>query len=253
MVCGVPKSLSGFPQLISYFWIGFAAFSILFGSYLVSELGGLLVLRPQMIWPVWPGCAFLAAVLLLVPRKTWPIFLTAGIAGFILYDLHARLAIGFIALLNLADVVEILTVAFGVRYALGGIPRMNSLASLAKYSFFAVILAPIFAASIGAVAYTGGYEARWKISFLTEALALLTLTPAVLSWVDVIRTRANRSPTYYLELFALLVALLSVAYSTFLSPGGSNRPTLLYSLVPFLLWSALRFGIMGVSSSLSIV
>ena len=247
---GVPKS---FPHLLSNLWIAFAALSILFGSYLAAEFGGLLVLRPQMIWPLWPGCAFLVAVLLLVPRKTWPIFLTAGLAGFILYDLEAGLAIRFSALLILADVVEILTVVFGVRYALAGVPRMNSLASLAKYSFFAVILAPIFAASIGAAAYTGGYEVRWKISFLTEALALLTLTPAILSWVDVIRTRANRSPTYYLELFALLVSLLSVAYSTFLSPGGSNRPTLLYSLVPFLLWSALRFGIMGVSTSLSIV
>src|SRR5215475_8490375 len=113
MVCGVPKSLSGFPQLISYFWIGFAAFSILFGSYLAAELGGLLVLRPQMIWPLWPGCAFLVAVLLLVPRKTWPIFLTAGLAGFILYDLQTGLAIRFFALLILADVVEILTVVFG--------------------------------------------------------------------------------------------------------------------------------------------
>jgi len=253
MIRSVPESLPGFPHLISNFWIGFAAFSVLFGSYLAAELGGLLVLRPQMIWPVWPGCAFLAAILLLVPRRTWPIFLTAGLAGFILYDLQAGLAIRFIALLNLADVVEILTVAFGVRYALGSLPRINSLASLAQYSFFAVILAPICAASIGAVAYGGDYEVRWKIAFFTEALALLTLTPAILSWVDVIRTWASRSSTYYLELVALLVTLISVAYNTFLFPGGSNRPTLLYSLVPFLLWSALRFGLMGVSTSLSIV
>jgi len=253
MPLGVPKSLPGFPQLISNLWIGFAAFSVLMGSYLAAELGGLLVLRPQMIWPVWPGNAFLVAILVLVPRKTWPIFLTAGLAGFILYDLQAGLAIRFIALLNLADMVEILTVAFGVRYALGSDPRMNSLTSLAKYSFFAVFLAPIFAASIGAAAYTGSYEVRWKISFLTEALALLTLTPAILSWVDAIRTGANHSYPYYLELVALHITLIGVAYSTFLSASYSNRPTLLYSLVPFFLWSALRFGILGVSTSLSIL
>ena len=106
MPLGVPKSLPGFPQLISNLWIGFAAFSVLMGSYLTAELGGLLVVRPQMIWPVWPGNAFLVAILVFVPRKTWPIFLTAGLAGFILYDLHAGLAIRFIALLNLADMVE---------------------------------------------------------------------------------------------------------------------------------------------------
>ena len=250
---GVPKSLSGFAQLIPNLWIGFAAFSVFIGSYLAAGLGGLLVLRPQMIWPVWPGNAFLVAILLLAPRRIWPVFLAAGLAGFIIYDLQAGLAIRFIALLNLADIVEILTVAFGVRYVLCSVPRMNSLASLAKYSLFAVILAPISAASIGAVAYGGGYGVWWKINFLTEALALLTLTPAILSWVDVIRTGANRSYSYYLELVALYTALIGVAYSTFLSPGHSNRPTLLYSLVPFLLWSALRFGVMGVSTSLSIL
>jgi len=253
MPLGVPKSLPGFPQWSSNLWIGFAAFSVLMGSYLAAELGGLLVLRPQMIWPVWPGNAFLVAILVLVPRKTWPIFLAAGLAGFILYDLQTGSAIRFIALLILADMVEILTVAFGVRYALGSDPRMNSLTSLARYSFFAVFLAPIFSASIGAAAYPGGYEVWWKISFLTEALALLTLTPAILSWVDAMRTGANHSYPYYLEFVALHITLIGVAYSTFLSSSYSNRPILLYSLVPFFLWSALRFGILGVSTSLSML
>jgi PAS domain S-box-containing protein len=253
MARGVPKSFPKSPRLIFDFWIAFAALAVLSGSYFAAELGGLLILRPQMFWPVWPGNAFLVAILLLAPKRRWPIFLAAGLSGFIISDLQTGLGIRFIALLNLADVAEILTVAFGVRYALGSSPRMNSLASLAKYSFFAVILAPIFAACISAFTYGGGYEMWWKICILTEALALLTLTPAILSWVDMIRTWANHSPTYYLELLALLVAIIGVGYSLFLSPCYSNRPTLLYSLVPFLLWSSLRFGIMGVSTSLSIV
>src|SRR5437660_9062942 len=59
-------------------------------SYLAAKLGGALVLRPQMIWPLWPGCAFLVAVLLQVQRKAiWPALLAAGLAGFALYDLQA--------------------------------------------------------------------------------------------------------------------------------------------------------------------
>jgi PAS domain S-box-containing protein len=248
-----PKSLLAFPDRISNFYIAIAVFSVVIGSYLAAVVGGLLVLRPQMVWPVWPGCAFLVAILLLTPRRIWPILLAAGLTGFFLYDLRAGLETRFTSLLILADSVEIVIAALGVSYSLGSVPRLNSLKSLAKYSLFSVFLAPISVASIGALAYGGDYAVWWKISFFTEALALFTLTPAILTWVDAIRTRANHSRTYYLELVAQQISLIGVAYIVFLFPSDGNRPFLLYSMVPFLLWSALRFGILGVSTSLSFV
>jgi integral membrane sensor domain MASE1 len=153
---------------------------VAFLSFLLAKLGGALVLRPQMLWPLWPGCAFLAAVLLLVPRRIWPILLIAGLAGFSLYDLLSGLTLRPIAFLILSDTVEVLVAAVGVSYAIGGPPRLNSIKSLAKYSFFAVILAPLAAAFIGTAAFSGNYWTRWRIDFFTEVLALLTLTPAIL-------------------------------------------------------------------------
>jgi PAS domain S-box-containing protein len=82
-------------------------------------------------------------------------------------------------------------------------------------------------------------------------LALLSLTPAILSWADAART--NKSLSYYLELVASVVALNVVGYITFLSSGASNDLRVLYLPVPVLLWSALRFGVLGVSTSLNIV
>jgi MASE1. len=82
-------------------------------------------------------------------------------------------------------------------------------------------------------------------------LALLSLTPAILSWADAVR--ANKSLSYYLELGASVAALNVVGYITFLSSGASNDLTVLYLPVPVLLWAALRFGILGVSTSLNIV
>lgn len=222
-------------------------------SYLAAKVGGALVLRPQMVFPLWPGCAFLVAVLLLTPRKTWPALMAAGLAGFVVYDLQAGLRIRSIALLILGDTVEILIAALGVSYAFGGVPRLNSIKSLATYSLYAVILAPIVVASVGAVALGGHYWVTWRISFLTEALALLTLTPAILSWVGTARMRTPKTRAYYLEAAALIAGLIVLAYITFVASGGTNRPGLLYSLVPFLLWSALRFGSMGVSTSVVVV
>ena len=223
-------------------------------SYLAAKLGGALVLRPQMIWPLWPGCAFLVAVLLQVQRKAiWPALLAAGLAGFALYDLQAGLTFRSIALLLLADTVEVLAAALAVSYAFNGTPRLTSVRSLAKYSLFAGIIAPIAAAVIGAHAVSAGYLARWKVGFLTESLALLTLTPAILSWADMVLKPAKKPVTYYFEIVLMFVGLVIVAYFAFVAPGGISRPALLYSLVPFLLWSALRFGIAGITNSTIVV
>jgi PAS domain S-box-containing protein len=221
-------------------------------SYLAAALGGTLVLRPQMVWPLWPGCALLAAVLLLVPRKIWPIVIVAGLAGFVLYDVRAGLPLRATALLILADAVEVLIAAIGVSYSFDGVPRLDSIKALAGYSFFAVILAPLSAAFTGAVALGGTYWISFRISFFTEALAFLTLTPAILSCVGTKQAWLKKPRIYYLEAAALIAGLTLVGYIVFVNEI-SSPPALLYSLVPFLLWSALRFGVLGTSTSMIVV
>ena len=128
-----------------------------FASYLTAVLGGVLAERPQMIWPLWPGCAFLVAILLLAPQRIWPTLIVSGLAGFVIYDLQNGLPIRSIVLLVASDLIEILVAAFGVKYALGQRPRLGSLASLATYAFFSVILAPGLAACVGAAAFSYNY------------------------------------------------------------------------------------------------
>src|SRR5579864_2865059 len=222
-------------------------------SYLAARVGGALVLRPQMVWPLWPGCALLVAVLLLVPRKVWPIFIAAGLAGFVLYDLQAGLPHRSMALLILADTVEILIAALGVSYSFAGDVRLNSVESLAKYSFFAVFLAPVSAAFVGAAVVGENYWAGWRISYFTESLALLTLTPAILTWGRFREAWPQRSRAHYLEAIALIAGLVPLCYIAFVASGRNSAPVLLYSLLPFLLWSALRFGLMGISTTMIIV
>jgi PAS domain S-box-containing protein len=222
-------------------------------SYVASVLGGMLALRPQMVWPIWPGCAFLVAVLLLSPRELWLRLMVAGMAGFVLYDLQAGLPSRAMALLILADLVEILIATLGVSYLLGVPPELDSIKSLSIYALFAVILAPLTAAFVANFAYSGDYWIHWRIGFLTEALALLTLTPAILSWTSVRRVCAGKPRAYYLEAAALLIGLMIAGYLAFIDPGRSSEPVLLYSILPFLLWSALRFRLLGASTSIIIV
>lgn len=219
-------------------------------SYSTARLAGFLVIRPEMIWPLWPGCAFVLALLLLTSRKIWPAILLAGLAGFAVYDMQERLSIRTTVLLLGGDSIEIVVAALGVSYVFGGAPRLNSVKSLAKYSLFAIILAPISVASTTASALQGD---SWWIGFFTEALALFTVTPAVLGWADIALARATKPKTRYIEGLVLFIGLVTLAHYAFVASDAEIRPALLYALVPFLLWAAFRFGVTGVSSSIVVV
>ena len=221
-------------------------------AYAVARLGGALILRPQLVSPLWLGNVFLVSVLLLVRRRIWPLLLPAGLAGFILYDLQAGVPIHSIVWLILSNVVEVLTAAFCLRNSFHGVPRLNSVKALVKYSFYAVFLAPLLGAFFGALSTRSIYWASWKVAFFSEALGFLTLMPAILGWAREIPTWAQKPRSYYLEATALLIALLTLAHFAFNSPS-KNSPALLYSLVPLLLWSTLRFKTTGISTSITAI
>ena len=242
------------PNLDSRIYTAILAFLVATVSYLAAKLAGALVITiPQTIWPMWPGCAVLVGILLLVPRKTWPILLPAGLAGFVLYDLQAGVSIPSIAWLVLADTIEILVAARGVSYFLHGKPRLDSLGALAKYSLCTVFLASLIVSSLGSLGLNGNFWLSWRFSFLSEALAFLTVTPAIIGLFGLRGPSIRASRAHYLEAAILMSTVVALSYLLFVAPGRSDPPALLYSLVPLLIWSALRFGSAGVGSSATIV
>src|SRR5580704_4363780 len=98
--------------------------------YVVINLAGALLSHPQTVWPLWPGCAVLVSVLLLVPKKTWPSVIPAAFAAFVLCDLQAGVPISSVVWFVLADLVQVLIAAFSVNYFFGRAPRLNSVAAL---------------------------------------------------------------------------------------------------------------------------
>src|SRR6516164_11824308 len=167
-------------------------------SYYAAKLGGTLIVGPQADWPLWLGNVLLVSILLLVPRRMWPILIAAAFAASFIYNLQAGLTIRWSALLILSDTVEVLTAALCLSYSFGGVPRLNSVRALAKFSLFAVILAPFIGAFAVALATNRNYWASWRISFFSEAIAYLTLMPAILGWFG-----GQKSRTYYIEAAAL--------------------------------------------------
>lgn len=219
-------------------------------SYLFPTLVGMLISNPQTVWPLWPGCAILVAGLLLVRVNIWPLVIPASFVGFAVADLQAGVPLSSITRFIPGNTVEVLISAVGLRYCFDGVPRLNSVRALAKYSFFAIVLAPFAGASLSAHGVARDYWTGWKIVYLSEVLAFITVTPAVMSWVSEGRALMRRSRAHHLEGVMLIAGLVLVSYIVFTVPEGSRSPALFYALVPFLLWSALRFGWLGVSTSL---
>ena len=219
-------------------------------SYLVPKLVGMLVSNPQTVWPLWPGCAILVTGLLLVRVSLWPMLIPASLVGFTLADLQAGVPLSSIAWFIPGNTAEALIAAIGLRFCFEGVPRLNSVKALVRYSFFAVVLGPFAGAFLSARGISRDYWTGWKVVFLSEMLAFITVTPALLSWVSEGRVLMRRSRAFHVEGLILIAGLILVSSVVFTLPEDSRSPALFYMLVPFLLWSALRFGWLGASTSL---
>ena len=254
MAAGSNRASWNIPNLNSPFHTVILVCLVATLSYFTAKLGGMLIIRPEGAWPLWLGNVLLVSILLMVPRKLWPMLIVAAFAAFILYDLQTEQTIRSIALLILSDTVEVITAALCLSYFFEGVPRLNSVKALVKFSLFAVILAPFIGAFFVALALKGNYWTNWRISFFSEAIVYLTLMPAILGWFNKGPALSQKSGTRYLEAAALIAGLvLLFGYLTFAAPGKSASELLLYSLVPLMLWSALRFGSTGVSTSVIVI
>ena len=221
--------------------------------YLGDRLAYVLGIPPDQLASLWPSTPLLVAVLLLTPRRIWPLLIAAGLGGIVLADLRNGASIGDEIWFSLGNACEVFISILGINLLFKRVPQLTSVKALAKYLVVGVILAPFVAGLVGAIASaSGGYWLQWRLWFFADALAFLFVTPAVLTWAREGRTWARKSLNY-LELAGLMTLLSLFGYLTFVSAGRWIQPALLYSLVPLLLWATLRLGLKGVSTSMIVI
>jgi len=83
---------------------------------------------------LWLGNVVLVSILMLLPRRLWPILAAAAFVAFVLSNLQAGQSVRTIALLLLSDTVDVLTAALCLSYSFEGVPRLNSVTALAKFT-----------------------------------------------------------------------------------------------------------------------
>jgi PAS domain S-box-containing protein len=226
---------------------------VTFLCYMGDRLAFVLGIPPDQIASLWPSTPLLVAVLLLTPRKIWPWLITAGLTAIALADLRDGATVRGEIWYTLGNACELFISVAGINLLFKGVPQLTSVRALAKYLAVGVILAPCVAGLVGAIAsFHNGYWLQWRLWFFADALAFLTVTPAILTWAREGRAWARKSMDY-LELAALMILLSLFGYFAFVSADRWLQPALLYSLVPLLLWAALRLGLKGVSTAMIVV
>jgi signal transduction histidine kinase len=201
----------------------------------------------------FPAAGVTVAVLLLVPRRWWPVVLAAAFSS----ELAARVILGEAAGTALgaalASTAEPALGAVLVLRALGGRPQLSRRRDLATFVLCAAVAAPALGALIGAVAtrFTHPHGpfltvfARW---WTGGALGVLIVGSLMLAWL--VREASPVRPWHCLFEGGLVAALTClVAWLAF----WRWPPELAYlALVP-LGWAAIRFGTRGAAASGAVI
>src|SRR5215472_17232102 len=172
--------------------------------YVAAVVGHTLRIPPdRMAAPFWPATALLAGVLMLVPRRIWPLLTAVGLGAMVASD-WTRVPLRSLVWITLGDFVGVVVPAFVVCRLFDGTPHLDTPKALVKYSLVAVILAPLLSALVGAKAPLSnvGYWVRWRLWIVADALAFLAVAPAVLTWASQGRAWSRNSRSY-VELAAL--------------------------------------------------
>ncbi|HVK19464.1 MAG TPA: MASE1 domain-containing protein, partial [Fimbriiglobus sp.] len=223
---------------------------------LSTEVGFAHKFPPHYISPLWPTGAILFSVLVVTPVRHWWAYTLAAYFTSVINDARADFPLSAI-LFIVAGITEIWIVAAGVRRYADGLRAFDSLRSLIVYIVIAVFLAPFTSAFVAA--FAGGTERYWfywRVWFLSEALAFLTLAPAILTGIAGARIALGKvSAARFLEGCLLGCGLFAASVYVFARPtaGDEIDPARVYLPLPFLLWAAVRFGPLGVNSALLVV
>ena len=210
-------------------------------------------LTPAMPSPLWFPDSVLLCALLLSPRKTWWFYLLCTFPLRVFTSVPSGLPVWFLIACFVNDSCKALFSALLVQRFCGRRLRFQTLQQFLCYSMIAVIFIPLLSSIAGGAsryALGGGFFASMRGWFLGDALANLVLTPMILCFSDAARQILGAPAKRYWEAILLVSCISLSGYLAFID-YYTGAPFLLYLPVPFLLWSAVRFGPFAAACSLS--
>ena len=218
------------------------------GVYIgAAKLGFTMAFTATQVTLVWPPTGIALAALLLYGRAAWPgVLIGAFVAN---ATAHETLVVA--TCIAVGNTIEAITAAYLLRFFTGLSSSLDRLRHALGLVVFGALLSTMIGATIGVTSLCAGgmqpwsaYRQLWWTWWLGDAVGAMLVAPALLTlgaW------RHIRRDDRVAEAGVLLVGLLSVSAAVFASSYINNAPrnTLEYTIFPFLIWAAIRFGIAG--------
>jgi PAS domain S-box-containing protein len=209
--------------------------------------------------PIWLPDAVLLCALLLVPPRSWLLYLAATLPLRLVVAVPSGTPVWFLLAAFANDSLKALLAAALLRRLFRGRAiRFDSLYDFWIYLLAAGLVVPAISATVGGASWMArGREfwSVWRSWYFGDALANIVVTPLLLCLARDWRKLFNARRTTYLQAAALFSGLLFAV--EFANQRGLNDLSVLdvfdYLPVPLLLVAAVRFGPLGASVSMTMV
>jgi integral membrane sensor domain MASE1 len=212
-----------------------------------AKLGFAMVFSANQITLVWPPTGIALAAFLLYGRPVWPgVFIGAFLAN---ATAHGSVVVALC--IAAGNTLEAMAGAYLLRRFTALSVSLDRLRQALGLVVFGALLSTIIGATIGVIGLCLGglqqwaaFEPLWWAWWLADAVGALLVAPALLTLGAWPRLRRDGRVA---EAAVLLMGLLSISTAVFASSYVGNAPhyTLEYTVFPFLIWAAIRFGIAG--------
>jgi PAS domain S-box-containing protein len=222
--------------------------------FLAAVVGLSLRLPPSTPSVVWPPNAILATALLFAPVRLWWVVLLSALPAHVALESGA-FPLPLVFAFFVTNCSEALLAATLIRAFSDTPTRFDSLYRVAVLICGAGLLAPVLSSFLDAAAVTyfrgDPYWEVWRPRTLANILSALAVIPAAAGLINARRVRFRGWSDW--RAFAIGGALL--AFAAVISIG-SGRAIIdmarlpLGAFLPFLLWTAVRYGVTGAGLSL---
>jgi PAS domain S-box-containing protein len=237
------------------FALNLALFHI--GYLLSAFLGRFISFHSVGFVNFWIPSGLFLSVLLRTASKRWPWVALAAFSANLLFDLYNGQELKVALLFASGNVLEAVSAAWLLRRFVSKNFTLATLKEAIGLLFYAAILSTPLSASLGAFALklflkSHNYWSAWFLWWSSDFLSILLFVPLFIS------LRLPVNPIYFKKSFLNFVeraAFLSILFifCWFLFGGNSRYGLNLgYLVIPFILWSALRYGL-SITSAASVI
>jgi signal transduction histidine kinase/integral membrane sensor domain MASE1/ActR/RegA family two-component response regulator len=225
--------------------------AVYFGA---AKLGLSMAFVAEQVSAVWPPTGIALAAVLLFGYRVWP-----GIAlGAFLANATTNEPLATACGIATGNTLEALVGAWLLRHLVGFSNALERLRDVVGFIVLAAGLSTTVSATIGITCLCLGgvqpwtaFGSLWWVWWLGDAMGALVMAPVLLTWAPLLYSPLTRGkiqegwpPRRLVEALALVVGLVVTGAIVFTGRVTTDlgEASLAYSIFPFIIWAALRFG-----------